>query len=547
MQPRFAKSGDSKLDKKAFLRELAEFANELRQFVEAEVEGFSSKPEDIAARRKAVFDPVTGFEYFVTHYFPHYITQREQSELHQYLFKRLPEIAADPRSRSDGIAAPRGEAKSTLTSQLHTLWRIVTGRTRFALIVMDSIDQAYPMLETIKAELEFNPRIRMDFPEAAGAGRVWQAGTIVTTNNVKVQVAGSGKKLRGMRHGPHRPDLCILDDIENDEMVENPVQRNKLQRWLEKTIKPLGGAGKKFDIIYIGTVLHYDSVLNRILKNKFWNTRLFKAVKRFPDRMDLWEEWETVWRNDGEDAATEFYQTHRADMDAGAETSWAARPILDLMIIRASIGNHSFACEYQNDPASSEDSPFAALMDNVYYSRLPDDVVWYGAVDPSMGKAGNSRDPSALLVGAYQKSTGTLFVEVAKIARRVPDKIIEDTIALHRQYQCQVWAVETVQFQAFFKDELVKRSAQRGCAVPARGVTPSTDKTLRIESLQPHLANGLIKIRAEHRELIEQLRHFPHADHDDGPDALHMLWMLAQSRGAGSEMRPVQIYETCPF
>lgn len=57
----------------------------------------------------------------------------------------------------------------------------------------------------------------MDFPEVSGQGRVWQSGTIVTRNDAKVQVAGSGKKLRGLRHGPWRPDLCVLDDIENDD------------------------------------------------------------------------------------------------------------------------------------------------------------------------------------------------------------------------------------------------------------------------------------------------------------------------------------------
>lgn len=547
MKPLFSPQNSTKINKKEFLRELADYAAELRQFIEAEVDGFSSKPADIQARLAKVQDPVTGFQFFCETYFPHYMTHKTRSELHEHLFKRLPEIAEHPKSRSEAIAAPRGEAKSTIATQLHTLWRICVNKTHFALIVMDSIDQAYPMLETIKAELESNPRLQTDFPQACGQGRVWQAGQIVTQNGIKVAVAGSGKKLRGMRHGPYRPDLVVLDDIENDEQVENPVQRLKLQRWLEKAIKPLGGVGKKMDILYIGTILHYDSVLSRVLKNKFWNSRVFRAIKRFPDRMDLWQEWETTWRNDGEDAAMSFYEQNQSEMERGAETSWAARGILDLMIIRADIGSHSFSCEYQNDPASSDDSPFADLMDSCYFSSLPSDVVFYGAIDPSLGKAGAGRDPSAILIGAYQKSTGTLFVEVAKIARRVPDKIIEETIALHKTYHCQVWAVETVQFQAFFKDELVKRSAQRGCTVPARGVKPNTDKALRIESLQPHIANGLIKFRAEQRELIEQLRHFPHADHDDGPDALHMLWMLASSSSASSRIEPIVVYDACPY
>ncbi|EFA28471.1 transporter, partial [Haemophilus influenzae HK1212] len=40
--------------------------------------------------------------------------------------------------------------------------------------------------------------------------------------------------------------------------------------------------------------------------------------------------------------------------------------------------------------------------------------------------------------------------------------------------------------------ELVKRSAQRGIPVPATATKPNTDKMLRIESLQPHMVNGLI-------------------------------------------------------
>jgi hypothetical protein len=95
--------------------------------------------------------------------------------------------------------------------------------------------------------------------------------------------------------------------------------------------------------------------------------------------------------------------------------------------------------------------------------------------------------------------------------------------------------VEAVQFQEFFRTELIKRSAQRGRPVPARAVTPASDKLLRIETLQPHMANGLIKLHPSQTMLIDQLRHFPKADHDDGPDALHMLWMAAISVGVTIE------------
>ena len=527
---------------KEFIKTLAAMAADLRRTIEAEVEGFDASPPAVAARRHKVADPVHGYEYFVQNYFPHYVRSPHKSQLHEYLFKTLPAMLRRKDNALEATAAPRGEAKSTMVTQLFSLWAIVTGQKHYIVIVMDSIDQAYPMLEAIKAELEFNPRLKTDFPEACGQGRVWQSGTAVTANDVKIQVAGSGKKLRGLRHGPYRPDLVVLDDIENDEAVRNPEQRDKLEGWLKKTVLHLGGVGQKFDVVYIGTILHYDSVLNRTLNNPMWHSARFKAMLKWPDNMALWDEWETILRNNGkagEAMAQAFYEANEAEMTAGAQTSWAARGVLDLMKIRARDGHAAFDSELQNDPVSGEDAVFANILNNCFYkpSEIPPDAVRFGALDPSLGKAGASRDPSAILVGAFDRKTGILYVEVAQIKKRLPDLIIEDVIALQAKHKCKVWAVETVQFQEFLKTELVKRSAARGIPVPARAVKPITDKLLRIESLQPHIANGLIKFDANHTALLDQLRHFPKAAHDDGPDALHMLWMLATSGSRAQEVR----------
>lgn len=511
-----------KVTSKAFLAELAQLAASFRTRIEAECAGFDPDPTQIQVRRKRAWND---YGFFVDTYFPHYARSPHRSKLHEYLFTRLPEIVASSKSETDAIAAPRGEAKSTIVTQLFTLWCLVTGRKRYPVIVMDSIDQAYPMLEAIKAELEFNPRLMMDFPEACGQGRVWQAGTIVTRGDAKVQVAGSGKKLRGLRHGPHRPDLCVLDDIENDEQVRNPEQRDKLQSWLTKTVLPLGGAVGKFDVVYVGTILHYDSVLNRTLSNKMWRSARFKALLKWPDNMALWDVWEERLRNGGEEEADAFYQEHRAAMEAGSEVSWLARPLLALMKIRARDGHDTFDSEYQNDPVAGDNAPFSGII-QFWVNRLAD-WIFYGSCDPSLGKAGASRDPSALLVGGFNRATGILDVVEAGIKKRLPDRIIEDVITLQREWRCVLWVVETVQFQAFLYSELVKRSAAAGMPVPARGVQPITDKLLRIESIQPHVKNGLIRLHPSQSTLIDQLKHFPKADHDDGPDALQMLWMAA--------------------
>ena len=85
------------------------------------------------------------------------------------------------------------------------------------------------------------------------------------------------------------------------------------------------------DAILVGTVLHYDSVLARFLKNPLWNRKVFKAILHWPERMDLWEQFEGLLLNaetpqKGESAAMALYQEHQADMERGAQVSWPIPP-----------------------------------------------------------------------------------------------------------------------------------------------------------------------------------------------------------------------------
>jgi len=516
------------LSRREFERQLAQLGSELRRQIECSVDSFAPDPAAATERRKRAHDD---FRFFAHTYFPHYL-DFEDSELHAFLYEELPGIVNNPQGVHEAIAAPRGEAKSTIVALIFVIWCVVTGRKHYIMLIMDAFEQAAEHMESVRAELDSNPRLLNDYPKATGQGRVWREGVIITRNNVKIQGAGSGKKIRGRRHGPHRPDLAIGDDLENDENVANPAQRDKLEAWLKKTVLQLGDASGRMDVIVIGTILHYDSVLNRLLANPMWRRRRFQALIAWPDRMDLWEQFEERLLNRGEDDAMRFYQHHRTAMDAGASVSWpSARPLVRLMVIRARDGHDTFDSEYQNDPVNLQNATFGTM---IYWAEENPRWIFFGACDPSLGKFGKQRDPSAILIGGFDREQGVLDVIEARIKRRVPDLIIETIIELQRQYRCLVWGVETVQFQEFLRTELVKRSAKAGVPVPAIGMTPGTDKSLRIESLQPHISNGLIRVHPSQTTLIQQLRHWPKADHDDGPDGLHMLWTLALSRQPGA-------------
>lgn len=520
---------------KDFLEELKSYANAQRELIEAECDGFDTDPAARDARRARANDD---FRFFSRAYFPHYV-KGDESLFHTWFYDTVPARIDMATGQWINASASRGEAKSTLGTQLLVIWCVVTGRKHFVPIVMDSWDQAAAMLEAIKTELTDNPRLRMDFPEETGAGRVWNAGVILTANNRKLQAFGSGKKMRGLRHGPYRPDLVVLDDIENDENVRQLTQRNKLESWVAQTVLNLGPPDGSMDVLYLNTILHYDSVANRYHKKPMWLRVKFKSIVRWPDRMDLWERWEELFLNAPEgdtpelglSAAERFYAEHQAEMLRGAVVSWpSVRPLLRLMMIRAE--NHkAFDCEYQNDPTNDDTALFTNMQFWVQPSR---DWLFYGAHDPSLGKNNKTGgDPAACLVGGYDRNKGKLSVVEARVARMVPDKQISTIIGFQREYNCLLWAFEAVQFQELMRQLLVKESAAQHCPVPAIPIIPLTDKDLRIESLSAHVNNGLILFHQRHAVFNTQVRHYPEADHDDGPDALEMLWKLATSGARG--------------
>lgn len=514
--------------RKEFLANLAEMATDFARVIELNVEAFPADPTARRARLDRVAGP-DGFRFFIETYLPHYV-KGEASLFHEHIFARVPEILASEKGARDLFIAPRGASKSTHLSLGFALYCMMLGRKRYIIEVCDVYEQAALLIEAIKAELVTNVRLANDFPEACGQGRVWREGEIVTRNNIRVEGLGAGKKIRGRRHGPHRPDLLFLDDIENDEAVRSPDQREKLWNWVYRAALKVGPPDGSMDVIWVGTVLHFDAVIVRAAKHPTWNVTEFQAVVKFPDRMDLWDAFEEVYHNQGEDAARAFYAARQAEMDAGAIVNWpSVQPLIWLMMERAA-DLSAFLTEYQNKPIS-DGNPFGDLTWWVQPNR---DWIFFGAIDPSLGKRGKGRDPSAILIGGFDRISGTMDVVEASIRRRLPDLIIADTIALQREYRCLLWFVEAVQFQEFLRTTMMAEAARQGVGLSAIPIVPNADKNLRIERLQPPVSAGLIRFSADHRTLIEQLQQWPNADHDDGPDCLDMLWQNVLTYGGSS-------------
>lgn len=500
---------------------------------------------------------------FGRHFLPHYVTCRPP-RFHRTLcqqwqilvMKRKNPTRAESLSkilRAKGrrlvIAAPRGHGKSTVMSLQNVLHAALYGYKKYILLVSDTEAQAVAFLDAVKAELEDNELLLEVF--GPQKGRVWKSGSILLQNGCRIDAVGSGQKLRGRRNGARRPDLILLDDIENDEEVRQRENREKLAAWFFGAVSKAGD--RYTDIVFIGTALHYDSLLMRLLKNPAYRVLRFQAVERFSNS-HLWEQWQALYTDlqdeDREATAQHFFQQHKSEMLRDTAVLWPAKlDYYDLMCMKVAEGESAFWQEMQNVPMDPEACLFPQDWLQYYDPASVDfsqGFRFFGFCDPSLGRTEDS-DYSALITLAEEVATGTLYVLEADLRRRTPDVLISDilqhSLGLRRKYGSGfcLFGIESNQFQWLLKEQLRKASAQAGEYLPLCEVQARGSKEGRIRSLQPYVRNGYLLFSQSHTLLLEQLRQFPLGRHDDGPDALQGAVELCARQGRLSTLNGLRL------
>lgn len=472
------------------------------------------------------------------------------SSMHRSLFAFLHE-ATRTRGVRAAFAAPRGHAKTTVVSVAYVLYCACYKLEPFIVLVSNTGDQAEDLLGAVKHELESNERILEDFPEVAEPQerrpipKRWRRREVVLRNGVKILALGAGQKIRGRKHHEHRPTLIILDDIENEEEVRSAEQRENKFTWFQKALLKAGAAART-NVIVVGTILHYDSLLARLIgpgtgNTEFpgWRVGVYRAVLQFAEREDLWARWESIYATreehegqSGPEAAAAFYEANKVELERGAIVLWPEREsYLQLMELRVKEGRASFDSEKQNEPIDPESCYFREeqflFWDDKFESeeqlrqKLGSGLDTYGACDPSLGK-GRLRDDTAIVTLLYHRESKVYYVVDADIKNRKPNEIIDTILQYHRIRKYRQFVMETNQFQVVLAKEL--KTACLNARTPLRvcEVNHTTDKVARIQSIEPIISSGRIQFSRRHRQLIDQLRQFPKAAHDDGPDALEM-------------------------
>ncbi|MBL8499562.1 MAG: hypothetical protein JNL77_03095 [Nitrosomonas sp.] len=556
---------------KQFLEELSALQAELRRDIEAHAIGLDPSKKAIAERRRRVLKD-GDFKFFAYTYFPHHI--RGEPSLFQKAFcERFPKLMGIKQGIKEWFEAPRGEAKSSLLTKIGPVYISIRELLQRAEIrsqvgwdgetppslnygVLLGAETSLPtkLLEVIKTELTVNAALELDFPEVFGRGPMWKVGEIVTRTGVKIEPFGGEQAIRGTFHGSSRPSWLFGDDLITDAEAKSVTEREKRWDWLEKAIDYLGSPDGTVKFLAVGTDLGKGTPINQA-KNTIGNVvHAFKAIERFPDRMDLWEQCEELMRNEDARVAEEytkrgevcpddalpskqFYDRNKVEMDKGAITSWpSVRSLYWLMRQRAK-NRRAFDTEMQGVSRSAEDKVFSAWQ--FWVQRLPHWII-FGGCDPSMGK-GETSDPSAIVIGGYDRNAKKLHVVEAAIKRRVPSKLEYDLVEAQREFKCIAWGFENNGAFEHSRQTFIKAGMDKGIPLPLIGITATVAPEVRIDSLEPHICDAFeprILFHARLIQLLDELENWPEKQphhHYDGLTALHILWMVATTRSGSIE------------
>lgn len=446
-------------------------------------------------------------------FFPERFSLPFAPKVHGEIFKLI-----DGPDNKIAIAAPRGWGK-TSTVALGLLSRYIMYRlTGFIVYINKSHEAASLQTENLRRELVTNRMIRHFFGhfkhrdvnksefDEVFSKKAWVA------YNTLVWPRGAGQQVRGVLFKNDRPGLIVIDDLEDPEHIENPDYRRRQFEWLYadvvKAVPRMGKAAMDYKIVYIDTLKHEDSVLQKLLDSPEWKSIRLEAcddnfkstAPEFMSDEQVLKEW-----NDHQEAG-------QSDV---------------------------FFRELRNLPISTKDSAFRREYFHYYNvieeNRKEDDLSITDAelqnnqnietvtiLDPAKTAKIHAADSAIVSVG-IDLQNARLYFRDAVSGKMYPDEIYDELFGMALRTNTKVIGVEETGLAEFIKqpikNEMFKRASTKGghfyelIWLKARGgQNGEKGKALRIKELIPYYRQGHIfhnKSCAMTPKLEQQLLMFP--------------------------------------
>ena len=425
---------------------------------------------------------------------------------HTNIYKDL----ANDKKRRVLIAAPRGTAKSTVTTLIYPLWKAAFKKTNedlFIVIISESQAQSINFLSRIKYHLTYSTQFKQIFgdlgPETATR---WTHTDVILANGARMVAVGTGQRVRGFLQGDTRPNLIIVDDFESELNAYTPEARAKNRKWLTEAVIPsLSDEGK---IAMIGTVISEDCFLCWAKESSAWNVL-----------------WFSIWDDDEKSIWPERFPKER---------------ILAIKEEFKSVGNiNGFFQEYMNIAQSPDDAPFQPEWIKIHhyeYKRIQGQnvliknegeeneeikpVELYTGVDPASSLSARA-DYFVIATIAIDNDNNKYVVDIHR-DRISPAEQPELIIKHYKKYRPRRVKIETVGYQEALRTGVRELMKDENLYIPGleAGVKPRNAKSERLLSLVPLFAKGSFYFRPQDTHAQGEFLSYPKGKHDDIMDAI---------------------------
>ena len=383
----------------------------------------------------------------------------------------------------------RGGAKSTVAEEAITGMACLR-KFKNGVILGDNETRAKERLTSIKHELETNEFIEELFDSQVG--ETWTETKIVLKNGTALHAVGRGQSLRGTKHLTERPDMVFGDDMESEDDVSSPENREKFKQWFLKVVMPALNPKHKFRVA--GTPLHPESWLVRLKRSTGWKSKTY-PIKFKGDA----GEWQATW-------PSRFPLSKIDESEEG---------------YREAGGTQEFAQEYM---CQAEDPAIKAFTPDMLKVE-PTVRTWhatYAMYDPARTVKTTSATTG---VGVFSWINNRLVVWDAYGHRWKPDEIIADMFRVDEQYAPITIGVERDGLEEFILQPLRQEQVRRSYAIPIRPMKAPKGKLDFIRSLQPFFKAGEVLFAKDLPEARAQLLGFP-TGAIDVPNALAYALLL---------------------
>jgi hypothetical protein len=409
---------------------------------------------------------------------------------------------------------PRGGAKSTST-ELACVLLAARGARKYGLYVCESQDQADDHVSNVAALLELDTTGRA-FPDLAaravgkyGNVRGWRRNRLMTQSGFILDALGLDTASRGVKIENQRPDLLVLDDIDNEN--DTQVSTARKIKTLTQALLPAGS--NDVGVLMCQNLVHQDSIFARLADGRanFLTSRIVSGP--IPAIRDL-----GVENRDGKFIITDGTAT------------WTGQDLDRCQEMINDMGISAFLSECQHDTEPPPGGMFDHLdFKHIAYDDLPDLVRTCCWVDPAVTDNDQSDAMGVQVAGI--DADGTIYMLWCWERRATPLYALQTAIRKAVEYGCDVVGIETDQggetWGSVFREaaastNLEPREVPRLRYAKAGSIGPKTHRASMM--LTDYEKDRIVHVIGPHTTLERALRRFPRTKPFDLVDATFWAW-----------------------